>query len=108
MSDTAVDSCNLEAVAAPHKSLFPAPTVMEIPDSIHSATDKYPALTDLTKSVLFSACFSSLSGAAGLYLSGDRIHLYLVPAGGLHTAAGAHSLCRWGLNCIHLAPAAQV
>lgn len=52
---------NLETVVSPNKPQFPAPSILEMTDSIHSAAVKYPALTDLAKSFLFCVYFSSLS-----------------------------------------------
>lgn len=74
-----MDYWNFEVVVTENKTLYPASNIMEITDSIHLTAVKFPAISDLAKSVLLNAYFSSLSDAVGVHLWRDMTHLYLDP-----------------------------
>lgn len=87
-----LDYGNPEAVISPNKPQFLAPIILEMTDSIHSAAAKYPALTDLAKSFLFSVYFSSLLAHLAFTFTWS-------PSENLSTIATAHGLCSQGLTC---------
>lgn len=66
ISDGSQDYCSLEIVVTTDKTLIPSPQHYE--NYIPLITGKFPVITDLAKSLLFSAYVNSLSAAFGLHL----------------------------------------
>lgn len=71
--------------------------------TVHSANGAH----FVGESVLFSVCFNCLSAAVGLHLEGTGCPSTWSPSGNL-SSVSTGSLHRQGLNCLSLAPGAQV
>lgn len=88
--------CNLNAMIPPIEA--PTLSIISITDFVQSAAGKYFAVIDVAKSLLFSACFNSLSVTVCQHHQRNAIQLYLSTHGVSQSPVIVYNLCRQGHN----------